>query len=387
MNRVTVPFFISHQGCPHTCVFCDQRSISGSGGRLPDAGEIGARIRAWHGSARSRPLEVAFFGGTFSALPRQVQQRLLEAVHPFLLSGEVDSIRISTRPDALDAGSVQWLASQGVRTVELGVQSMDDAVLEASGRGHAAQASLEAIRCIRECGLVAGAQLIPGLPGDTPATSRSSMERVIDAGADFIRLYPAVVLRGTELARLYGEEAYRPLTLQEGVTICKELLRIALRRGIPVIRIGLQDDEGLRHGAILAGCWHPALGHLVQCELFYDLLLQLTASMPDHAQPVTVNCHPSRLSTVIGHKRNNMIRLQQGGTRVQRIQPDPALSPFECEVSAISCSVKGSLLHDPPVLPMPELPEVERAPCDARPSSGSASREPTSVPAARGDNR
>lgn len=347
MNRITVPFFISHQGCPHTCVFCDQRSISGSGGNLPDRGEIGAKIRAWRDSAHGRALEVAFFGGTFSALPRQVQQQLLAAVHPFLITGDVESIRISTRPDFLDAGSVQWLADQGVRTIELGVQSMDDAVLEAAGRGHDSSASLDAIQRIRECGLVAGAQLMPGLPGDTPATARSSLERLLAAGADFIRLYPVVVLRGTELARRYLEGSYQPLTLQEGVRICKELLRIALRRGIPVIRIGLQDDEGLRKGAILAGCWHPALGHLVQCELFYDLLLQLTASIPDQSQPITFSCHPSRLSTVIGHRRNNMIRLQQGGVTVGRVLADRSLSLLECEVSASACSVRGDITQDP----------------------------------------
>jgi histone acetyltransferase (RNA polymerase elongator complex component) len=349
MNRVVVPFFISHQGCPHTCVFCDQRSISGAGGTLPAAEEIGARIRAWRDSAHGRPLEVAFFGGTFSALPRQVQQRLLAAVHPFLLSGDVEAIRISTRPDSLDAGNVQWLADQGVRTIELGVQSMDDAVLEASGRGHGASASLEAIQRIRENGLAVGAQLMPGLPGDIPATARSSLERVLDAGADFVRLYPVVVLRGTELARRYLEGAYRPLTLQEGVTVCKDLLRIALRRGTPVIRIGLQDDEGLRKGAILAGCWHPALGYLVQCELFFDLLLQLTASIPDKSQPVTVSCHPSRLSSVIGHRRGNLIRLRQGGVTVRRVHADPSLSLLECEVSAYPCSVRGSIAPAPAV--------------------------------------
>jgi histone acetyltransferase (RNA polymerase elongator complex component) len=347
MNRVTVPFFISHQGCPHTCVFCDQRSISGSSGTLPDGDGIGARIRTWRASAHGRPLEVAFFGGTFSALPRQVQQRLLAAVRPFLLSGDVESIRISTRPDSLDAGSVQWLAGQGVRTIELGVQSMVDAVLEASGRGHGSSSSLDAIQCIRGCGLVAGAQLMPGLPGDTPATARSSLERVLDAGADFIRLYPVVVLRGTELARRYLEGSYRPLTLQEGVTICKDLLRIALRRGIPVVRIGLQDDDGLRKGAVLAGCWHPALGYLVQCELFCDLLLRLTASLPDRSRPITVSCHPSRLSTVIGHRRDTMIRLQRQGLRIGKVQADLSLSPLTCRVSAACGSALGSIVDTP----------------------------------------
>ncbi len=346
MSRVTVPFFISHQGCPHTCVFCDQRSISGSSGTLPDAQEIAARIADWHGSAQGRPLEVAFFGGTFTALPRQIQQRLLAAVHPFLRSGVVSSIRVSTRPDALDAENVPWLAGQGVAIIELGVQSMDNAVLEAAGRGHDARSSLDAIRRIRQNGLMAGAQLMPGLPGDTPATACASLERVIDAGVDFVRIYPTVVLRGTELARRYGEGTYHPLTLQAGVALCKTLLRIALRRGVPVIRMGLQDDETLRDGAILAGCWHPALGHLVQCELYHDLLFQLISALPDHSRPVTISCHPTRLSAVIGQKRSTINRLQQQGISIQRVLADPALSFPECQVSSCGFSSRGSLMHD-----------------------------------------
>src|SRR6185369_2462397 len=141
MSRVTVPFFISHQGCPHTCVFCDQRTISGATGILPTGDEIMAKVLAWQCTSGGRPLEVAFFGGTFTALPMEIQNCLLEPLQPLMASGEIGSIRISTRPDRIDAAQVQWLAGRGVRIIELGVQSMFDDVLEASGRGHDSDAS------------------------------------------------------------------------------------------------------------------------------------------------------------------------------------------------------------------------------------------------------
>ena len=188
MKKVTVPFFISHQGCPHSCIFCDQRTISGSPGTLPSAESILEKIRVWRKSAGNRQLEVAFFGGTFTALSPHAQDQLLEPLQPLLASGEICSIRISTRPDYIDPGLVRTLAGRGVRTIEIGVQSMDDGVLELSGRGHTAADSEAAISCIRFAGLAAGAQLMPGLPGDTILKSLQSLKQVIDAGASFVRI-------------------------------------------------------------------------------------------------------------------------------------------------------------------------------------------------------
>ncbi|MEI6305805.1 MAG: radical SAM protein, partial [Deltaproteobacteria bacterium] len=200
MSKITVPFFISHQGCPHNCIFCNQRTISGSDGFLPDKTEILNKIYSWGRSAGERKLEAAFFGGSFSALPRSSQATLLEPLQKLLNDGTLTSVRISTRPDCIDTESVKWLMQRGVKTIELGVQSMDNSVLEASGRGHDAAASMSAIQCIKSQGLSVGAQLMVGLPGDTPDKSLRSLEQVIAAGADFIRIYPVVVLTGTELA-------------------------------------------------------------------------------------------------------------------------------------------------------------------------------------------
>jgi histone acetyltransferase (RNA polymerase elongator complex component) len=347
MSSVTVPFFISQQGCPHTCIFCDQPTISGSAGRLPDRDQILARIRAWQSSSGNRPLEVAFFGGTFSALPRPVQQLLLSPLQPLLATGEVASVRISTRPDSIDRETVLWLAGQGVGTIEVGVQSMDDAVLQAAGRGHSAAASGAAISCIKECGLSAGAQLMPGLPGDTPALALESLERVISAGADFVRLYPVLVIRGTELARRYLTGEYRPLSVDEGVALCKQLLLASLRAGVDVIRIGLQADQGLNRESVLDGCLHPALGQLVRSELFFDLLLQLVSGLPE-TQGLTVSCHPGRLSDLIGQKRKNLTRLAGLGFEVARVLPDQALTPYDVMVSGFDNCTRGNVIDDLP---------------------------------------
>ncbi len=346
MKKVCVPFFISHRGCPNRCVFCDQRTITGCAGDLPTSDGIAARILAWRRTSGSRPMEVAFFGGTFTALPTGIQDTLLEAVRPFILSGAVSSIRLSTRPDALDRDRVQWLAERGVGTIEVGVQSMDDGVLTASGRGHDAESSVRALGSIRSGGLSAGAQLMPGLPGDTPSLSRYSLERVIAAGADFVRLYPVVVLRGTELADRYSSGRYTPLSVAGGVALCKVLAHTALRSAVPVIRMGLQADAGLREENIVAGCWHPAFGDLVYGELFFDLLLRIGAEGGFSRHQVTVGCHPARVSNVVGHGRRNIGRLREHGIVVERVTPDADLSPHECEMVAGGKRVRGSVIDD-----------------------------------------
>lgn len=345
MKRVTVPFFISHQGCPHTCCFCDQRMISGSGGCLPTADEIVGKIELWRLTAAGRPLEVAFFGGSFTALPENRQSELLSPLQIFLKSGVIRSVRLSTRPDYIDDRRVEYLAEMGVQTIELGVQSMDDQVLGASGRGHTAADSEAAIRCIKKRGLSAGAQLMPGLPGDTAARSLSSLERVISAGTDFIRIYPTIVLRGTELARRYAKGEYLPLTFQDGVALCKKLLHRAMQAGLPVIRIGLQGDEGLNEHTMLAGCWHPSLGQIVRSELYGDLLCQMLSRLPDTV-PVTVKCHPKRISDVIGVAKANLQRSQLLGREVN-IVADYVVTEEELQVEVKQQSMlRGNIITD-----------------------------------------
>ena len=341
MKPVTVPFFISHQGCPHTCVFCDQHIISGASGALPTTGEILARIELWRTTAGRRSLEVAFFGGTFTALPIEAQAKLLMPLQPLLANGTLDSVRISTRPDCIEAAHVKWLLSRGVRTIELGVQSMDDAVLASSGRGHSAAESLDAIECIKSHGVRVGAQLMPGLPGDTPVSSLYSLEQVIAAGADFLRIYPTVVLEGTELARRYVAGDFIPLSLDRGISLCTLLLQRAMQAGVPVVRIGLQADCGLNSEHVLAGCWHPALGQIVRSQLYADLLCRIVPP----GRSVTVSCHPARVSDVVGMKRNNMFRQTGRGVQMQ-IVPDATLQMEELKVKTEDTDTIYSIIKD-----------------------------------------
>jgi histone acetyltransferase (RNA polymerase elongator complex component) len=302
-----------------------------------------AKIEAWRLSAGQRPLEVAFFGGTFTALSRETQEALLAPLQPLLAAGTIASVRISTRPDSIDTGNVSWLVRHGVGTIEIGVQSMDDGVLEAAGRGHNGAASLSAIRCIKAHGLSAGAQLMPGLPGDTPFVALQSLEAVIAAGADFVRLYPVVVLAGTDLAARFEAGNYRPPGIDEGVALCKLLLHTAMRAGVAVIRIGLQADEGFTKDRVLAGCWHPALGQLVRSALYLDLLRQLSAG--ETAAPGAIRCHPGRVSDCVGQGRGNLRRLGHQWLGVP-VLPDSTLATEEVLLEYFDHSLKGTIITD-----------------------------------------
>jgi histone acetyltransferase (RNA polymerase elongator complex component) len=342
LKPLIIPFFISHQGCPHTCVFCDQRVISGAKGILPTAEQLHDRIVLWRSTAGNRPLEVAFFGGTFTALPEEIQSELLDPLQLLLKRGEIVSVRLSTRPDYIDANRITWLSERGVRTIELGVQSMDDNVLLASGRGHSAADSENAINCIKDHGLKVGAQLMPGLPGDTPESSLASLNRMISAGVDFLRIYPTIVLKGTELARRYIAGDFIPLSFDRGVTLCKQLLHRAMQAGIPVIRIGLQADNGLDDESILAGCWHPALGQIVRSQLYFDLVNR--SVLPD--QHVTVYCHSKRISDIVGMKQGSIRSQAEKGVRMQ-VSHDDTLDwdkiSIQTEKTRITCSIISDL--------------------------------------------
>jgi radical SAM superfamily enzyme len=218
---LVIPVFIPHQGCPHTCVFCNQHGISGQTDTAPvTPGQVKDIIEQWLARSPGRIAEgaqVAFYGGSFTGLARSRQKELLDAVAPFFDAGRVREIRLSTRPDYVDAATVAFLREQGVTIVELGVQSMDQQVLDACGRGHTPGQTIEAVRLLRQGGMQVGIQLMIGLPGET---TRSFLLTVKEAGRlrpDFVRIYPVLVLRGSKLAALLEQGGYRPLSLGKAV--------------------------------------------------------------------------------------------------------------------------------------------------------------------------
>jgi histone acetyltransferase (RNA polymerase elongator complex component) len=342
-----VPFFISHQGCPHQCVFCDQVKISGGGERLPSGIEILSRIAAFRASDRFEPVEVAFYGGTFTNLPREAQEGLLLPLQPLIASGEVTSVRLSTRPDAVDSGSAEFLAGMGVGTVEMGVQSMDDEVLALSGRGHNAAHTTGAFRVLKRTGMAVGVQLMPGLPGDTEEKALASLDAVLKLRPDFLRIYPTLVIAGTRLEELYRSGGYTPLSLAEAISLCKVMLHRALAESVRVVRIGLQPTAELEaDGVIPAGPYHPAFRQLVESELCYDLLSKLTSGIRADS-PVTVFCAPSRISDVIGQRRDNIKRLhREQGIKIASVKADPALSRLEIVIDHGEGIMRGDIVRD-----------------------------------------
>ena len=347
MKPLIVPFFIPHQGCPHRCVFCNQVKISGEGGDLPSAKELLDRIAAYRASGRRKSVEVAFYGGTFTTLPRPVQERLLLPLQPLVARGEINSIRVSTRPDAVDSRSADFLVQMGVRTVELGVQSMDDDVLTLAGRGHTALHTVESCRALRTAGIAVGMQLMPGLPGDTGEKALTSLDRVLALKPDLLRIYPTLVIAGTMLATMYRSGSYTPLSLSEAVRLCKIMLHAALAAEVKVIRIGLQPTRELESGGtILAGPYHPSFRQLVESALCYDLLDKLTVSIPA-SQPVTVSCAPSRISDIIGQRQGNQERfLRERGVRIAAVKADLTLSPLEVLVQSGQEIKRGNIVRD-----------------------------------------
>jgi histone acetyltransferase (RNA polymerase elongator complex component) len=331
-----IPFFIPHAGCPHQCVFCDQKSITGKSA-LPDPSSIPSTISSYLASASpGDPVQVAFYGGSFTALPVEVQKRYLGAVQPFLSTGRIAGIRLSTRPDAVTPGILTLLKQYHVSTIELGAQSMDDEVLLLSDRGHTSTHTRSAVGLLREYAFTIGLQLMPGLPGDTAGRFHETVERVVSLKPDLVRIYPVLVIRDTPLAELHRTGRYTPLSLDDAVDICRDALERFEAAGIEVARVGLQPTEELeRPGTVLAGPWHPAFRQLVESSRFLGLMRALLAP-GNGSGPITFIVNPVDLSSAIGQNRRNIHAIRGHYGRDARIVTDPALPKGSVRIDA-SC--------------------------------------------------
>lgn len=252
--------------------------------------------------------EVAFYGGTFTLLPESTQRAYLERVHPFIRAGRTSGIRVSTRPDALGEGAVELLAALGVTTVEVGCQSFCTQVLDRSGRGHGPLEAEGAVFRLRQAGIGVGLQLMPGLPGADREEANFSLSRALGLEPDFLRIYPAVVLKDTALELLWRAGGYRPLPLETAVDWCAELFLRCRRAAVPVIRLGLQGTPDLDRGeGWVAGPYHPAFGQLVRSLLWRRALEKAAVQYGATAAEV----HSADLADALGHRRENIVLLQR----------------------------------------------------------------------------
>ena len=305
-----LPVFVPHLGCPHACVFCNQNRITGQE-KSADAQTVYAalqRCRTLFG--RESACQLAFYGGSFTAIPVSLQEELLGAAQEALQQGEIDSIRLSTRPDAIDDAVLARMKHYGVKTVELGAQSMDDEVLRLSGRGHTAAEVVSASQAVQRAGFRLILQMMTGLPGDTPEKALKTAKQIIALHPDGVRIYPAVIVRDTALFELWQADTYREHTVEKAVSLCAQLLPLFDAAGIPVIRLGLNPTEDLSAGAAVAGAYHPALGELVKSRVLRNHVESLLTAQPKKRE-VTVMVHPSKVSQMTGQKRCNILWLQE----------------------------------------------------------------------------
>jgi histone acetyltransferase (RNA polymerase elongator complex component) len=296
-----LPVFLPFAGCPQRCIFCDQTAQTGQAPEALDA--LYDRLRTQLSDTAGAPAqELAFYGGTFTALPAPWPQRFMALAGRFLATGRLSRVRCSTRPDAVDFGQLAELKALGLSLVELGVQSFDDAALLASRRGYDGQTARRACGTVREAGLGLGIQLMPGLPGHTALAFQNDVALTAAFAPELARLYPCLVLAGTPLAEVWRAGAYAPWTLDATVDALGQALLTLWGAGVPAARIGLAEQAGLD---VLAGPRHPALGQQARGRALLRHVRQRLGALPEPAQILNL---PHRLQGEALGQRNALAR-------------------------------------------------------------------------------
>ena len=306
-KKANIALFIPHAGCKNACSFCNQRLISGEQ-TVPTAEDITKQLtQAVSYINPAYSAEIAFFGGSFTALEGDYMVSLLQAAQPFLGQKGITGIRVSTRPDAITYDNLQLLKTYGVTAVELGAQSTNDEVLTLNRRGHSHRDIINAANLVKEQGLELGLQMMTGLYGSSDEIDRQTARDLISLSPKTVRIYPTVVFPNTYLYELYKRGEYAPQTTGQAVLLCSELLMLFEQAGVSVIRLGLHGDSALNGGI---GPVHPSLRELCLGELFYNAIVKI---LPSEWQAVTVLVHPSQISQAVGQNRKNITRLAEKG--------------------------------------------------------------------------
>ncbi len=304
-KHYTIPIFVPELACPFQCVFCNQEKISGQK-NIPDRNEIISTIENYLKTFKSkdRVVEVGFFGGSFTGIPIKDQEYYLKIIQPYIYSGVIQGIRLSTRPDYINDEILKVLRENNVTTIELGAQSFDDDVLLRSNRGHLAKQIEIASKMILDGGTNLGLQMMTGLPGDTLEKAIFTAGKIIESGANNTRIYPALIIRDTALHRWYTQKKYIPLTLEEAINWTKQILPLFEEAGVNVIRVGLHPSEGLSSGEeLIAGPHHPAFKELVMSSIWNDILAPLLSEEAN--KNISIHVPAKEINYAIGHKSVN----------------------------------------------------------------------------------
>lgn len=311
-NRfVNIPIFVPHKGCPNDCSFCNQRKITGQSDeiKVDNIKEIiNNHLKTL--DINKTNIQIAFFGGSFTGIPKEEQISLLEIASEYKKNGLIDGIRISTRPDYINEEILNYLKFYGVTTIELGVQSMKDSVLFANNRGHTSKDTQKAAVLIKEHGFELGLQMMTGLYSDDAEGALYTAQKIIDLKPDCVRIYPTLIIKDTKLEMLYETGKYQPMSLDDTVSLCAKLLQMFEDAKINVLRVGLLGTDNINNdGDVVAGPFHPSIGELSESEMFYNKIID---SIKDkNYQELTISVNPRYTSIAIGHKKKNILKLKE----------------------------------------------------------------------------
>ena len=340
MRHVNIPIFIPHLGCPNQCVFCNQRTISGVEEFDPEnvREQINLALETIEDDAE---VEIAFFGGSFTGIDRELMVELLDIGYSYVEADRVKSLRCSTRPDYIDEEIIGILKNYGVKTVELGLQSSCNCVLEKSKRGHYFEAEEKSCRLIVGSGLDLVGQMMIGLPGSDLDSELETARFIINAGARAARIYPTIVFRETELYQMTHDGEYTPLSLDDAISRSSKVLSLFVDAGVEVIRIGLQASEGLEsRDSYVAGPNHPALGELIIGEYYYEKILNILSSANySFDEHITVLVKSRSLSKAIGQNAKNKTRLKAVYKNIRFAESD-GLKEYEVSVITRNGEIK-----------------------------------------------
>lgn len=335
-----IPIFVPHLGCPNNCTFCNQKRISGQT-KMVTAKDVKDTIEYYLKNFKDnhKYVEVAFFGGSFTAIEKEKQEELLEAVQEYLEAKKVNSIRISTRPDCIDKDILKRMKKYHVKTIELGVQSTNNYILTKCKRGHTFEDTKKASKLIRRYGFILGHQMMVGLPESTKQDEINTAKELIKLKPKIVRVYPVLVIKDTELADEYNRGEYIPLTIGQAVERCKEIVDLFNRNKIKVIRIGLQNTEEIsdpenEKSSVIAGPYHPAFRQLVESGMWYDSIVNEIKKVNAKVKKVKIKANDLNVNNIIGHKKENILKLKETYDVDVIIEKDDKIKPgqFKLEI-------------------------------------------------------
>ena len=316
-EKYVIPVFVPHLGCPNNCTFCNQKSISGQIKNITEE-DVKQTIETFLKSFKDDKIEreIAFFGGSFTGIDKEIQEKLLKIAYEYVKEQKVSGIRVSTRPDYIDKERLQLLKKYGVRTIELGVQSTNDYILRKCKRGHTFEDVKKASKLIRKNGFTLGHQMMIGLPESTRLDELRTAKDLAKLKPKMIRLYPVLVIKNTELEEEYKNGNYEPVSLKQAIEVCKELTYFFEKKKIRIIRVGLQNTDLISNpekieSEVVAGPYHEAFGQLVEDNIWYDKMLDKIKKINTKVIEAEILVNPANANNVIGHKRENIIKLKE----------------------------------------------------------------------------